>query len=379
MILAPTALDAPGLGDALRNVEGMDDDTAALVWTMRDRLDAASPYAPLWASLPRAPLHTGLTLPPSALAALEGTLLHEAVSRLQAAAREQYDTLFPALLHAHPELFLATRGGHGGSGELAAAAAAAAYSFDAYCVAAELWQAYAVRVVPPGGGAPCSALLPSALLLNHSAAAPHVVRFSAPDADGVLRLRALRPCRAGAQLYLSYGPLPNAQLLQFYGFCLPDNPYDAFPLAFELPEAAEEEEGGESDAEETALLRACLLERWALGLEHSLRRGHRLPSRLLGALRVLTASGAELAACSANPRTVPLSADNEQTVALTLADTVEALLGSLPPVPQPPLGGGGEDADALAHCATYLQGQRDILLNAQRQCADMLAACLGAL
>jgi histone-lysine N-methyltransferase SETD3 len=231
-----------------------------------------------------------------------------------------------------------------------------------------------VRVLPPGGGAPCSALLPEALLLNHSVA-PHVVRFSAPDADGVLRLRALRPCHAGAQLFLSYGPLPNAQLLQFYGFCLPDNPYDTFPMAFELPE---EEEGEAQEGEETALLRACVLERWGLGLEHSLRRGHRLPSRLLGALRVLTASSAELAACSASPRTVPLSADNEQTVALTLADTVEALLASIPPVPQPG-GGGGEDAAALAHCATYLQGQRDILCDAQRQCADMLAACLGAL
>lgn len=361
LLLAPAAFDEPGLGDAIRAVHGVDDDTAALVWTMRQRANAASAYAPLWAALPRSPLHTGLTLPEAALAALDGTLLAEEVRQLQAAARHQYDELFPALLNAFPAAFAGSVDGD------------PHYSFDAYLLAAELWQAYAVRVVPPGGGAPCSALLPEVLLLNHSAQAPHVVRFSVPDADQVLRLRALRPCRAGAQLHLSYGALPNSHLLLFYGFTLRDNPHDTFPLTLELPEEEEEGQG----AAATAQLRAALLERWQLGLEHTLRRGERLPSRLLGALRLLTAPADELAACAENPRHVPLSADNDQTVALTLAGTLDALLESLPPEPvQPSDAATHSSAAALGHCAVYLEGQRNILLDAQRHCADMLASCL---
>ncbi len=359
LLTAQCAYDAPGLGDALRAIEGINDDTAALVWTMLERAEgAASPRAAFWAALPAAPLQSGLTLPPAALAALEGTLLHEEARRLQEAAREQYGSLFPALLDAFPAVFAASR-----------ALSPDAYSFEAYCLAAELWQAYAVRVAPCGGGAARSALLPQALLLNHGCA-PHCVRFSAPDADGVLRLRALRRCPAGAQLRLSYGALPNAHLLLFYGFTLPDNPYDTFPLAFELPEP-EEEEGDQSAGEATAAARAALLVRWHLSLEHSLRRG-RLPSRLLGALRVLTATPDELAACDADPRCAPLSAANERTVVLTLAATLDALLEGLPPVPQPRE--GDVHAAALAHCAVYLQAQRDIVDDAQRECAALLAA-----
>lgn len=81
------------------------------------------------------------------------------------------------------------------------------------------------------------------------------------------------------------GPLPNAQLLLFYGFTLSGNPFDSVPLGFELPD---ESEGDQATG--TAALRAALL-RWAgVGLhEHSLGAGRALSPRLLTALRLLTA------------------------------------------------------------------------------------------
>jgi len=345
LITPALAYADPVLGDILRAVPGIDDDRAVLLWTMRDRLDPQSPHLPLWASLPHRPLLSGLTLPSAALAALEGTTLHTEVERMQAAAREEYDALFPALCAAFPSAF----------------SPPCAYSFAAYCAAAELWQSYAVRVALPGAPL-CSALLPQALLLNHGLS-PHVVRFSTPDADGVLRLRALRRCAAGRQVFLSYGPLPNAQLLLFYGFALAGNPYDVVSLTFELPD--EDDAGG---------VRERLLQRWGLGVEHSLRlAGTALPSRLLGALRVLTASPEELEACAHDPRCAPLSAENEWTVLSTVQQTVEALRDALPPVPEPRADDPDDVATALRHCATFLQAQHDILNAAAQQCDAMLA------
>ena len=350
LVTQRAAFAAPVLGDILRKIPGLNADRAVLLWTMRDRLDPSSQYAALWASLPQQPLLTGLTFPVAALAALEGTTLHTEIEQMQAAAREEYDAMFPQLSDALPELF----------------SPASAYTFEAYCAAAELWQSYAVRVSLPGESEPCSALLPQALLLNHGLA-PHVVRFSTPDDDGVLRLRALRKCHAGRQVFLSYGPLHNAHLILFYGFALPGNPYDAVNLSFELPEAEDEE------SERALPLREQLLERWHLSLDNSLRRGARLPSRLLGALRVLTASLQELEACMHDPRLAPLSAENEETVICTLAQTIEALRDGIPPVPEQ-RADDSATATALGHCATFLRSQLDILADASKQCDVMLAA-----
>ena len=37
------------------------------------------------------------------------------------------------------------------------------------------------------------------------------------------------------QICLNYGPLDGAELLVYYGFALPDNPYDAAALQVEPP------------------------------------------------------------------------------------------------------------------------------------------------
>jgi hypothetical protein len=45
---------------------------------------------------------------------------------------------------------------------------------------------------------------------------------------------AFRPCPAGRQLYISYGPVPNLKLLCYYGFCIPNNPHDLVLFQLEV-------------------------------------------------------------------------------------------------------------------------------------------------
>ena len=41
------------------------------------------------------------------------------------------------------------------------------------------------------------------------------------------------PCSL-AQVYISYGPVPNLKLLCYYGFVVPHNPHDLVPLLLEV-------------------------------------------------------------------------------------------------------------------------------------------------
>ena len=76
-------------------------------------------------------------------------------------------------------------------------------------------------------------LVPYASLINHSPW-PHIVHFSTVDpATKLLQLRSFRPCAQGQQLYLSYGPLSNDQLLVFYGFSVLGNPFEKVELEVE--------------------------------------------------------------------------------------------------------------------------------------------------
>ncbi len=80
-------------------------------------------------------------------------------------------------------------------------------------------------------------LAPVATLLNH-AVWPHIVHYSQLDeSDGCLKLRLFRAAVKGEECCLSYGPLPNYKLLLFYGFTLPDNPYDTVDFELVSPDS----------------------------------------------------------------------------------------------------------------------------------------------
>ncbi|EFJ21996.1 hypothetical protein SELMODRAFT_416932 [Selaginella moellendorffii] len=52
-----------------------------------------------------------------------------------------------------------------------------------------------------------------------------------------LKVYSLRSCKAGMQCFISYGALPNIDLLCFYGFVLENNPFDTIPVELEVPES----------------------------------------------------------------------------------------------------------------------------------------------
>jgi hypothetical protein len=53
--------------------------------------------------------------------------------------------------------------------------------------------------------------------------------YDAADPD-VFVMRALKPVKAGSELFSSFGQLSNSQLVVSYGFVLKDNPFDSVML-----------------------------------------------------------------------------------------------------------------------------------------------------
>jgi hypothetical protein len=208
---------------------------------------------------------------------------------------------------------------------------------------------------------------------------------------------AFRPCPAGKQVYISYGPVPNLKLISYYGFSIRNNPHDVVPLTLELP-----------DLESTQATKR-VMQRLGVGLDHNLRHGE-LAKPLLACLRLIVATQDELSwveSGSKNPLEHPLSQENEVqaletlTQALkTLLETVEEALVRVDRVEQEqvnPHGGAhcqsrdaevaivkaealnenGLDAGwkaSMTFCRVYLEGQYVILQHAVDECARRRSA-----
>ena len=288
-------------GAALARIPGLGDDALALIWTMVERHDEEAAAAPFWAALP-ARFCTGLSAPRALVALLAGT---PAATRFEA-ARAHLTRDFAALAPVFEALLRA----------YAAHLRPEWFSWESFLWAAELWYAYAIQAkLEPGAAVadPVPALAPVLSLLNHRPLAPHVVRFSEAEAASAgasagagstaaggprLRLRLLRPVAAGEEFALSYGPLPNAELLLFYGFAVRGNPAEEAEVDLLAAAAAAAGAGGAGGAARREALRA-------LGLEAvvTLRPGwrRRQMARLLPAARVLAASEAQLRAWLPKP------------------------------------------------------------------------------
>ena len=310
LLTAATARACTRLAPVLESL-GAVDDVAVLLWTMLERADKLSAHAAMLA-LNGASLGSALTMPEEALRAVEGTAMHAEAMKLRDAARTQYDSLFPALLVAWQNLL----------------SPASAFTFEHYLAAVELWQAYGMKVQLPGTATPQTALMPFVCLLNHSAVAPHVVRFSQPDADGVFRLRTVRPCAAGCEVTLSYGALSNSHLLLYYGFTVPDNPCDAVEFQVDTPFGDDDDEGE----------------------HHQLRAACPLPWRLLETLRLL---------CAPSPGEDGPEGDAAALAALS--DVLAALSQGMPPPPT-------ASTPALGHIASIVSSQHSIVGAAEAEC-----------
>lgn len=259
-------------GRALAKIPGLDDESLALLFTMADRHDPDSPYAPFWRALPPEWLGTPLGSGVGERAvehALGGTPLGARCLAARQHLERAYASLLPAitaLVRAYPQHLKASW-----------------FSRASFLWAAELWYAYAMQLAlpteqddddgaaaaaaarsaanadapprPPPPPPPVPALVPLASLANHSAW-PHAVAYSdcraSPDggADGVQHVRVFRPVRAGEELLISYGAHANDELLLFYGFALggegeeegegggSGNPFDARAVRRQLGEEA---------------------------------------------------------------------------------------------------------------------------------------------
>ncbi|KAK9831771.1 hypothetical protein WJX74_008834 [Apatococcus lobatus] len=264
LISQETALSSD-LGGALRQLPGLDADNILLIWTMVERHEADSTWAPFWKHLPDQ-FGTALGVSEEDIELLRDTPHWEAFSNAHQHVRQAYAALKPTLdmlTTAYPEQL---------SIDL--------FTWPAYLWAIELWYAYAIEVKGLNETiSPC--LVPVATLLNH-ALWPHIVHFShLDDQDDCLKLRLFREVLKGQECCLSYGPLPNHKLLLFYGFTIADNPYDT--IEFELGHAEDELQGD----------RAKALEMHDLPRQHMLRQGP-LSSRLLPSLAIMAADRKQL-------------------------------------------------------------------------------------
>ena len=190
-----------------------------------------------------------------------------------------------------------------------------------------------VSVGTKPGAPPRKAMAPFFDLFNHLCATPpalthgfvaegrgdgdKVAGNSDAEDEGSLIVAAGRSLVAGEEACLTYGPHGNLELLQLYGFVLPDdNPFDALDIWAMMDPAA--------PAKERALTRLGLHPPFALSKEAPV-----LSPSLLAAIRIQRAQGSELARLE-NALEGPLSAANERETLTALETALTDMRAALP-------------------------------------------------
>jgi hypothetical protein len=140
------------------------------------------------------------------------------------------------------------------------------------------------------------ALAPFVSLINHSPW-PHIVHFSTVNPKTkTLDLTTFRTLQQGQQAFLSYGPLPNAQLLLFYGFAVESNPFEEATLTVQWPMQQQQQQDVRHQEAAAALLQELGLWPHQQQQQFTLTVQQPLPPGLLPCLRVMCATAEELAA-----------------------------------------------------------------------------------
>lgn len=167
------------------------------------------------------------------------------------------------------------------------------------------------------------ALVPTADMINHSNRSDVLIRRVEPhEGDFVMQIGAsLTAEDVGRELWMSYGPLQNWELLQFYGFVIENNEHDKLPFPFDLPNVRLGDKWDER--------RAALVEKYALHLAGRCWIGHdgRPPPALCALLRVHLAKAEEFDTMERNGPFAAVGADTEAQVVDTIAETVRCILG----------------------------------------------------
>ncbi|KPI89766.1 hypothetical protein ABL78_1146 [Leptomonas seymouri] len=218
------------------------------------------------------------------------------------------------------------------------------------------------------------ALVPLADMINHANRTDVLIRKVEPD-GGPFTMQvgaALNSADIGRELWMSYGPLQNWELLQHYGFVLgSENVHDKLPFPLSLPALSELGEGAEK-ATEGVSERCCsaqkagegdwdarrlkLLRRYGLCLPSRCWVGHDgvPPPALLAMLRVQLAQAEEFDVMEGHrygPFTT-LSAQTEAAVVATVMETVQCVLDVFPTTLS-------EDEETLAELRTTAHDTED--------------------
>ena len=267
---------------------------------------------------------------------MAGTPLMARSAQELAGVKATYETLFPRLMSEFPEVFTAE-----------------SFSYRQFLWARLVFDTRCVTVKFPAGaeggdGRDVTCLVPCADMCNHhpqaqiakpalDSSGQHLCFTSlvAIPAGAQVRSPSLlpipvqplwpRPCTCvlfdtrRVQVYLNYGPLDNTELLLYYGYAYPNNPFDAVGVDLQPP-----------DEEEDALAaeKASMMAHSHLPTQHLLRRCHLSPS-LLATLRLLLLEPSHLQAASLDGVELasgPLHPDHERAVLGALQGIVRATL-----------------------------------------------------
>ncbi|KAI9225116.1 hypothetical protein BC828DRAFT_401605 [Blastocladiella britannica] len=258
-------------------------------------------------------------------------------------------------------------------GRVKAAASAAAANGDDPVLGADDTHETAGERRADGSVVPCKchlALWPFFDMLNHRRG--QSMTWDAVRRPGGITFVTGADMAEGDEVFNSYGPKGNDELLLSYGFCLdiPSNPDDYYPIKLNFDTDPQRER------KLSVLSRHSLLPYKHLYL---LRHADPCPGSLIAAMRVLVASASELASLTSqttDPTAGPVSPRNELTVWDTLAQLLTAKSAAIRDADAPPA--SPAEAGFRARMATiYRNGQRAILATAVAVTRERTAALVA--
>lgn len=276
------------------------------------------------------------------------------------ARREQTATFCETVRPALPLLYEGLRAEvDGGDGVFASpwmgslAAFEAAFAEDNVSFAKATFDSRAFHLCVDGVDA--LALVPWADMVNHGNRSDILIRrVEENGGDFVMHVgAALEPADVGRELWMSYGPLQNWELLQYYGFVLEDNEYDQLPFPVAFHGAGDGD--GDGDGEEWAVRRQALMTTYALlGVGRCWVGQRGVPCEALRALMRLHMATAEEFPVMEGGGAGPfyrLSRETEVRVVLAMAATADAVLAQFATTLE-------EDRDWLAELEGGCDGEK---------------------
>lgn len=214
-----------------------DIDVRILLWTIdqakgKNSSNSINPpwMHDFWQSLPQEKLNTGLTVPDELLENCGDPVLQAEIQRYRDMVVTQFNSVATAFRTIDSDFSKKFQ---------------SVLTLENYVWAVEIWAAYAVKVVEADKDSsvddlnrrraePMMCLVPGLHWCNHTIW-PNSVSFSTVGDDtNSLTMTAVRGVPKGGEFSIGYGALSNRELLKYYGFAVPNNPYDTLQIELEL-------------------------------------------------------------------------------------------------------------------------------------------------